>query len=137
MPSPHLERSLKITNLCQDILSINTEIRCSSFINRNGRIVESKFRDDGNITGLTKQELEMQYMQCKLQSSMNNEFSNKLGHLDYTLICRKFTLDFIFPFYDGVFFVSMTNGVAILDVSKRISKLIATFESNLEVENLQ
>lgn len=137
MPSPYLERSLKISNLCQDILSVNTETRCSSFINKNGRIIESKFRDDGNITGLTKQDLEMLGMQCKLQSSMNNEFSDKLGHLDYTLICREYTFDFLFPFYDGIIFVSVTRNTSIHNTSKQILELITIFELNSGIKNLR
>ena len=131
--SPSLERNLKISNLCQDILSIHPKTRCSSFINRNGRVVESKFRDDGNNTGLTCQELEMLYMQCKLQSSMNTEFNRKLGHLRYTLICRESALEFIFPFCDGVIFVSLDKDIPIQSVSKNISELMAKFESGSEV----
>jgi len=41
--SINLERSLDISNLCQDILSVHPQTRYSSFINRNCRIVESKF----------------------------------------------------------------------------------------------
>jgi len=83
--SINLERSLDISNLCQDILSVHPQTRCSSFINRNGRIVESKFRDDSNITGLSKQAMEMLYMQYKLQLSMNEEFNEKLGSLSAIL----------------------------------------------------
>ena len=82
--------------------------------------MESKFCDDGNITGLTKQDLEMLGMQCKLQSSMNNKFGDKLVHLGYTLICRKSTFDFIFPFYDGVIFVIMTRDISIQNMIRKL-----------------
>jgi len=98
--------------------------------------MESIFRDDGNISGLTTQDLEMLGMQCKLQSSMNDEFSNKLGHLGYTLICRESTFDFIFPFYDGIIFVIMTRDISIQNMSRKILELITTFELHSGIENL-
>lgn len=118
---------MKISNLCQDILSVTPKARCSSFINRNGRMVEFKFGDGGKIKGLARQESEMLYMQCKLQSSMNMEFDEKLGRLYYTLVCREAALDFIFPFFDGVIFVSLDRDVSIQDVSRDVSEKIAGF----------
>jgi len=129
MTLQNLEQGLKILKMCQDILSIHTKTRCSSFINKNGRITESRFRDDGNRILLTDQELETLYMQCKLQSSINEEFEDKLGNLNYTLVCRESTLDFIFPFYDGVIFVSMDKDVSIYNIGEKILKLIARFQS--------
>jgi len=135
--SSNLERSLEISNICRDILFIHPMTRCSSFINRNGRIVESKFRDNRNITSLTRQELEMLYMQCKLQSSMNEEFDEKLGRLNYTLIRRESSLHFIFPFFDGIIFVIMDNEIAIQGIVNKISELIIKYEFDLEVKKLQ
>jgi len=134
MTLQNLERDLEISKMCQDILSMHTKIHCSSFINKNGRIIESRFRDDGDRINLTEQELEMLYMQCKLQSSMNEEFDGKLGSLNYTLICRESTLDFIFPFYDGVIFVNMDKDIPIHDMSDKILKLITRFQSRSTME---
>lgn len=44
--------------------------------------MEFKFRDECKIKGLTRQEPEMLCMQCKLQSSKNMEFDEKLGQFD-------------------------------------------------------
>jgi hypothetical protein len=127
MKTTSLEQSLGISNMCQDILSITPEIHFSCYINRNGRIVESKLCDDGLITDLTSQELEMRYMQCKLQSSMNKEFEDKIGRLDYTLICRESTLEFIFPFYEGIIFVVANKNILLSDTCKKISELLNLF----------
>jgi hypothetical protein len=124
MKTTSLEQSLEISNVCQDILSISHEIHFSCYINRNGRIVESKFRDDGLITDLSSQELEMRYMQCKLQSTMNKEFEDKIGRLDYTLICRESTLELIFPFFDGIIFIVANKDLLFSDICKKISKLL-------------
>jgi len=73
-------------------------------------------------------------MQCKLQSSMNGEFDSKLGSLNYTLVCRESTLDFIFPFDDGVIFVNMDKDIPIHDMGDKILKLIARFQSRSTME---
>ncbi len=79
----------------------------------------------------------MLYTQCKLQSSMNMEFEDKLGYLSYTLICRESTLEFIFPFYDGIIFVSLDRDISIQNISKKISELILKFEFDSGAENLR
>ncbi|MGI0056038.1 MAG: hypothetical protein ACREAK_01555 [Nitrosarchaeum sp.] len=127
---------MEISSMCQDILSIHPKIHFSCYINRNGRITESKLCDDGLNPDLTNSELEMLYMQCKLQSSMNKEFEDKLGHLDYTLICRESTLEFIFPFFDGVIFVIVDKEIPIQTTSKKILELIHIFEFG-SVDNLR
>jgi hypothetical protein len=68
---------------------------------------------------------------------MNKEFENKLGHLDYTLICRETTLNFIFPCYDGVIFVIVDKEITIQSTSKKISELISIFEFGSEVDHLR
>ena len=137
MSTTSLEQSLEISNMCQDILSIHPKIHFSCYINRNGRIVESKLCDDGLITYLTSQELEMRYMQCKLQSSMNKEFEDKIGHLDYTLICRESTLEFIFPFYGGVIFVIVDKEIPIQSTGKKILELMNIFGFSSEVSKIR
>lgn len=135
MKTTSLEQSLEISNMCQDILSLSPEIHFSCYINRNGRIVESKFCDDGLITDLSSQELEMRYMQCKLQSTMNKEFEDKIGRLDYTLICRESTLELIFPFFDGIIFIIANKHLLFSNTCKKISKLLtmSRFISNVSV----
>lgn len=78
----------------------------------------------------------MRYMQCKLQSSMNKEFEDKLGHLDYTLVCRETTLEFIFPFLDGVVFVITSKEIPIQNTSKKILELLHV-EFGSEVRNFR
>jgi len=137
MKTTSLEQSLGISNMCQDILSIDNKIHFSCYINRNGRIVESKLCDDGLITDLTSHELEMRWMQCKLQSSMNMEFEEKVGHLEYTLVCRESTLEFIFPFYESVIFVITNKEIPIQSTGKKILELINIFRFGSEVNNLR
>ena len=72
-----LERSLEISTLCQKIISLHSQILCVSAVNKNGRIIDSKLRDDSSTTNLSGQELEMLYMQRTLQTSMNKEFDKR------------------------------------------------------------
>ena len=115
--------------MCQDILSIHPNTHHSSVINKNGRIIKSRFHDNGNRIPLTEQELEILYMQCKLQSSMNEEFDDKLGSMNYILVCRESTLNFIFPFYDCVVFVIMDKDMPFQDIGEKILKLLVRFQS--------
>ncbi|PIN97831.1 MAG: hypothetical protein COU45_00840, partial [Nitrosopumilus sp. CG10_big_fil_rev_8_21_14_0_10_33_7] len=62
-----------------------------------------------------------------LQSSMNQEFEDKVGHLDYTLICRESIFEFIFPFYEGVIFVIVDKEIPIQSTSKKILQLMTVF----------
>jgi hypothetical protein len=68
---------------------------------------------------------------------MNKEFEDKLGHLDYTLICRESTLEFIFPFYEGIIFVIVDQETPIQSIGKKILELISTFGFGSEIRNLR
>ncbi len=137
MTVPNMERSLNVSSLCNNILSITNKVHCSAFINSNGRIMEFQLRDEDKIKNLTKHELEILHMQSKLQLSMNMEFDKKLGQLDYTMICREATLEFMFPCFEGVIFVSLSKDISIPDVSKEISEQIIKFKFGVKVENLR
>ena len=65
------------------------------------------------------------------------EFENKLGHFDYTLICRESSLNFIFPFYDGVIFVMVDKEIPIQSISKKILELISIFEFGSDIDRLR
>ena len=130
--SPNLKRSVEISNLCKKILSVEQGVLQVSFINRNGRMIETTFNDSQESSELTKQESEMLSMQCTLQLSMNKEFDEKLTRVRYTLIKRESTSDFIFPMFDGVIFVVIENAVNIQAVGNTISDLILEYQSKIE-----
>ena len=126
MLSPNLKRSIEVSNLCKNILAINCRIQQVSFINRKGRIIESRFRENIESPKLTKQEFEMLSMQCTLQISMNKEFEEKLSRVSYTLIKRESTLDFILPLYDGIIFVVVEGTTCIQQIGNKILELLRT-----------
>ena len=130
--SPNLKRSVEISNLCKKILSVQQGILQVSFINRNGRMVETLLNDSWDSGGLTKQESEMLSMQCTLQISMNKEFDEKLTRMQYTVIKRESASDFIFPMFDGVVFVMIDNTAQIQKIGGMISELIFEYQSKIE-----
>ena len=126
--SPNLRRSIEISNLCDSILSTEKILQVS-FINRNGREIETKSNESNESYRLTKQEFEMLSMQCTLQISMNKEFDEKLTKVHYTIIKRESTCEFIFPIFEGIIFVVIDNTVDIQVACNRILELIHKYES--------
>jgi len=133
----NLERSLEISRLCQSVISLNNQIEFASVINKNGRILDSKFRNEGNITKLSNQEFEMLFMQLTLQTSMNKEHDKKLGIQNYTIIDREYAFELIFPFYDGIMLVITSTNISVNDIPRKISKVIKEFEFGSEVKVLK
>ena len=130
--SPNIKRSIEISNLCKKILSVQQGVLQVSFINRNGRMIETVLNDSWDSSGLTKQESEMLSMQCTLQLSMNQEFDEKLTRVRYTVIKRESTSDFIFPMFDGVVFVIIDSTEHIQVAGNMILDLILEYQSKIE-----
>ena len=91
----NLERNLEVSKLCQDLLASNNSVHFVSFLNKNGRIIDSKFRNERIIQNLSSQQLEMFYMQRTLQLSLSKEFDDELGIVDYIIIERNNFLEFL------------------------------------------
>lgn len=134
IPHTTLERSL-VANLCQDILFSSEEIHFVSVINKNGRKIEIKIRNDRVIKDLTPQELDMFYMQRSLQASMSQEFDNRIDFLRYVILNRGSKLELVFPFSLGIVVV-MTEPNIIPNIipnylAKKISFIIQEFDSGI------
>ena len=132
MHNSDLEQNLELTRLCQDILASNDRIYFVSTINRNGKSTESKFRNDRIIKKMNLNEIEMLYMQRLLQSSLNKEFDDILGPLDFITIQRETLLEFVFPFSNGVVLVMADLDVVSRYLAKTISFLIRDYEFRLK-----
>ncbi len=132
MQTQNLERSLELTRLCQDILASNDRIYFVTVINKNGRPTESKFRNERIITKFKSQEIEMLYMQRKLQSSLTKEFDDLLGPLDFITIQRETLLEFLFPLSNGIVLVMADLDVVSRYLARTISFIIRDFEWRLQ-----
>jgi hypothetical protein len=129
-----LERSLNVTKVCNEIISITSGIHFVSVINKNGRMIYTKLSDDSNSKNLTQQELEMLYMQRVLQTCMNKELDLKLGSLSYTISGRDSMLEFIFPVNNEIIFIVTNNDLSIQDTVKQILELCRGFELKTKME---
>ena len=126
----NLEQSLEISKLCQVIISLNPGIHVVSVVNKNGRILNIKLRNDSTTRNLTSQEIEMLCMQRVLQTSMNKELDAKLGALNYTISYRNFMLELIFPLLNGIIFVGADSEIYIQKLVKTISEAINDYKFN-------
>jgi hypothetical protein len=123
-----LEQSLEISKLCEVIISLNPGIHVVSVVNKNGRILNTKLRNDSTTKNLTSQETEMLCMQRVLQMSMNKELDAKLGSLNYTISYRNFMLELIFPLLNGIIFVGADSEIYIQKLIKKISEAINNYK---------
>ena len=132
MISSHLERNLAISCLCTEILASNEHINSVSSLNKNGKVVESKFRNDRIITNMTKQEHTMLFMHRALQTSLSMEFDDLIGSLDFICLQRKTILELIFPYSEGIILVMCDLTVIPSYMAKKISFILRDFECRMK-----
>jgi len=125
-----LEQSLEVSKLCQVIISLDPRIHVVSVVNKNGRILNTKLRNDSTTTNLTPQEIEMLYMQRVLQTSMSKELDAKLSELNYTISYRDFMSEIIFPLLNGIIFIGIDSDVPIQKLIKEILDVIYDYKVN-------
>ena len=128
MMSSNLERSKSISILCDEILTSNDNIFFVASLNKNGKAIDSKLRNDRLITKMKRQETEMLFMQRSLQISLGMEFDDLMGPLNSILIQRETLLEFIFPYSEGTILVMSDLGVIQSFLSKKISFILRNFD---------
>ena len=122
------EQNLAISRLCSEILASNEHITFVSSINRNGRVIELKVKNDRVIPTLSKQETEMLFMQRTLQTSLCMEFDDLIGPLDCIILQRETLFEFLFPYSEGLFFVMSDLDIIPNYLGKRITLMLRDFE---------
>ena len=130
--SSNLERNQAILRLCKDILTSDERIFFVSSLNKNGKSTEFQFRNDRILTKMSKQEVEMFFMQRTLQTSLSKEFDDLIGPLNYISVQRETLLEFIFPYLEGQILVLCDLDVVPNYVAKKISFLIRDFDWRLK-----
>ncbi len=131
------ERSQDVSDFCQSVLSLDRDIVFAGAINKNGRVIESKLRDDGIIKKFNSKELEMLFMQCSLRESMIKDFDTKLGSSKYTLVERDSVSELVFPFHLGIILVLMSPHIYPRKLARKISKLVNEFDLWTEARKLR
>jgi hypothetical protein len=124
-----LERSQKIVKICQGILSRERHVHSVSVLSRNGRVIESRFRDDSTVAGLSRRDLEMLYMQRVLQGSMSREFDDRLGALRFTVRYREGLIEVAVPFHGGLILVLGDEHLQVSSAAGHVSEIVAALGS--------
>ena len=132
MMSSNLERNLAISQLCKEILITNESVFFVSSLNKNGKVIESEFRNDRIITKMSKQETEMYFMQRTLQISLSKEFDDLIGPLDFIIMQRETLLEILFPYSEGILLVVCDLDVIPRFIGKKISFMLRNFELQLK-----
>jgi hypothetical protein len=132
MTSSNLERNFAISQLCKEILITNESVFFVSSLNKNGKVIESEFRNDRIITKMSKQETEMYFMQRTLQISLSKEFDDLIGPLDFIIMQRETLLELLFPYSEGILLVVCDLDVIPRFVGKKISFMLRNFELHLK-----
>ena len=132
MMSSNLERNQAVLRLCKDILASDERIFFVSSLNKNGRSTEFQFRNDRILTKMSKQEVEMFFMQRTLQTSLSKEFDDLIGPLNYISVQRETLLEFIFPYLEGQILVLCDLDVVPNYVAKKILFLLRDFDWSLK-----
>lgn len=81
---------------------------------------------------MSKQEVEMFFMQRTLQTSLSKEFDDLIGPLNYICVQRETLLEFIFPYLEGQILVLCDLDVVPNYVAKKISFLLRDFDWRLK-----
>jgi len=123
-----LERSSVISVLCEEILLSNEEIFFVASLNKNGKAIDFKLRNDRIISKMTSQEIEMVFMQRSLQISLGTEFDDLIGPLHSIILQRETLLEFIFPYSEGTLLVMCNLGAIPSFLTKKISFLLKDFD---------
>ena len=137
MSPQNLERSLECNSFCKSIQEASKHVHLVSLINKSGRVIETKLRDDSLISSLDHKDFEMLFMQRTLQTSMIREHNDRLGMFNYTITIREPLSEIILPFYDGIILVIVDSNIKMKNFTQKLSKLVYEFEKSCELEMLR
>jgi hypothetical protein len=128
----NFEQTSAISQLCKEILASNENIYFVSSINKNGKVIELEFRNDRIISNMTKQQREMFFMQRTLQTSLTMEFDGIIGPLNFITLHRETFLELLFPYSQGIIFVTCDLNVIPRYIAKKILFILQDFEWNIK-----
>jgi hypothetical protein len=120
--------SVTLENLCESILYTSENIQSVVVINKNGRPVEEKARDDSDL--LSDKKNEMYFMQCALQISMARDFDEEFGPVSFTITERENSKFVSIPSFSHIILAKMKRGMYQAALLNKIKKIIRNFEAN-------
>jgi len=122
------DTSVTLENLCESILYASENIQSVVVINKNGRPVEEKARDDSDL--LSDKKNEMYFMQCALQISMAKDFDEEFGPVSFTITERKNSNFVSIPSFSHIILAKMKRGMDQAALLNKIKKIIRNFEAH-------
>ena len=118
---------IKKSELCNAVYLMNKDVDLVAIINKTGRVVESKFSKDTDLSHLSDSQLEMIAMQRSLQTRMIKEFDQNLSSFDQTITIRKSHVEFVCNLDEEVLLVISNVNVDVKQFSTNISSLVSGF----------
>jgi len=122
-------RFIKKSELCDAIHLMSKDVDLVAIINKNGRIVESKFGKDSDLICLSESHLEMIAMQRSLQTSMIKEFDQNLSPFHQTITIRDSHVEFVCDLDGEVLLIISNVNVDVKQFSANISSLVSEFQT--------
>ena len=120
---------VKKSELCNAVFLMNKDVDLVAIINKNGRVVESKFAKDTDLSCLLGSQLEMIAMQRSLQTTMIKEFDKNLSSFYQTITIRESHVEFICKLDEEILLVISNTNVDVKQFSTNISSLVSGFHA--------
>jgi len=118
---------IKKSELCNAVFLMNKDVDLVAIINKNGRVVESKFAKDTDLSRLSDSQLEMIAMQRSLQTTMMKEFDQNLSSFHQTIAMRESHVEFVCNMDEEVLLVISNVNIDIKQFSTNLSSLVSGF----------
>lgn len=121
------DNSITLENLCKSILYTSENIQAVAVINKNGRAIEEKARDNSGLL-MSDKKNEMYFMQCALQISMARDFDEEFGPVSFTMIERENSKFVSIPYFSHIILAKMKKSIDHTALLNKIKKIIRNFE---------
>jgi len=116
-----------LENLCKSILYTSENVQSVAVINKNGRAIEEKARDDSDLL-MSDKKNEMYFMQCALQISMARDFDEEFGPVSFTITERENSKFVSIPSFPHIILAKIKKGIDNTVLINKIKKVIRSFE---------
>jgi hypothetical protein len=108
MPKDSDISNLNNRNLCDEIFTIDGNIRFVGLVNREGEVIEGGFRK-GIEPLLNQNEEQEMYLQSLSNINFFQSFSEKFGPVDYLVIRQEKITMMTFPFHEKILCISTSS----------------------------
>jgi hypothetical protein len=107
---------------CNRVFSSNKEIQSVELVNKNGRLVERI--SSSNTINLPSHKKEMFHMSLRLKESMNKEYDEDFGKVNYSCENRERVAIFSFGIGEDILIVTLPNKANSHSIAKKIIPIL-------------